>query len=164
MNVNQIHMKSFFVLLILLWPFLIFGQQSIPASGGNSTGSGGTVSYTVGQVVYTTNSGAGGASSQGVQQPYEIWVTTSIEQAKDISLFLSVYPNPTNDKLTLQIEEYESSNLSYRLFDANGKLLESKRVSIPETTISVVNLSSAIYFLKVLDNQKGIKTFKIIKN
>ena len=30
------------------------GQQTIPASGGNATGSGGSVSYTVGQVTYQT--------------------------------------------------------------------------------------------------------------
>jgi hypothetical protein len=164
MNVNQILMRSLFTFLILLLPLLILGQQSIPATGGNSEGSGGTVSYTVGQLVYTTNSGSGGSSSQGVQQPFEIWVTTSIEPAKDISLLLSAYPNPTNDRLTLQIENYESLDLSYKLFDANGKLLESKKITGPETEISVLDLFSAIYFLKVIDSQTEIKTFKIIKN
>ena len=157
-------MRPFFTILILLWSFLIFGQQSIPASGGNSTGSGGTVSYTVGQLFYTTNLGSGGSSLQGVQQPYELWVTTSIEPANDISLFLSAYPNPTNDKLTLRVKNHESLNLSYKLFDANGKLLESNKVTGPETEISVIDRSSAIYFLKVVDSQNEIKTYKIIKN
>ena len=43
-----------------------YAQQAVPASGGNATGSGGTASYTVGQVGYVTASGAGGTSQQGV--------------------------------------------------------------------------------------------------
>lgn len=35
----------------------LLAQQATSAAGGNATGSGGTVSYTVGQVFYTTNSG-----------------------------------------------------------------------------------------------------------
>jgi hypothetical protein len=42
-----------------------------PQAGGEATGSGGSVSYSVGQVVYTTNTGINGSVAQGVQQPYE---------------------------------------------------------------------------------------------
>jgi len=47
-------------------------QVAIPASGGNATGTGGTVSYSVGQVFYTINTGTTGFIVQGVQQPFEI--------------------------------------------------------------------------------------------
>ena len=161
---KKIFMKPILVILIVIWTSSIFGQHSIPATGGNATGSGGTVSYTIGQLVYTTNTGSEGSALQGVQQPYEISIETAIEQAKDIILVLSAYPNPTIDKLTLKIENYDSQNLSYYLFDVNGKLLERIKVTGNETTISMINLSSAIYFLKVIDNQEEIKTFKIIKN
>ena len=60
------------ILLIILSSFRIMAQQAINASGANATGSGGSVSYSVGQVLYTTNSGSNGSSAQGVQQPYEI--------------------------------------------------------------------------------------------
>ena len=39
----------------LLWAGLAQAQESANASGGDATGSGGTVAYSVGQVVYTTN-------------------------------------------------------------------------------------------------------------
>ena len=62
-------------------------QEAIPATGGEASGSGGSASYTVGQVVYTTNVGTNGNSvAEGVQQPYEISVVTGIPEAKDISL------------------------------------------------------------------------------
>ena len=72
-------------------------QQAVVASGGTATGSG-TVSYSIGQVVYTTNSNSGSVA-QGVQQPYEISVLTGVKDAKDITLEFVVYPNPDDKKL-----------------------------------------------------------------
>jgi hypothetical protein len=143
---------------------LLQSQSTIPATGSDATGTGGSVSYSVGQVVYTTNTGTNGTVSQGVQQPYEISVVTVIAEARDISLEISVYPNPASDFLTLKVENYDKEKLSYKLFDANGKLMESKKVIGNETIISMGNLLPGLYFLKVIDNEKEIKTFKIIKN
>jgi hypothetical protein len=139
-------------------------QSTIPVSGGNATGGGGSVSYSVGQVVYTTNTSiTSGSVAQGVQQPFEISVITGFKQAEDITLVCSVYPNPASDFLTLKVENYDKGNLSCKLFDANGKLLESLKVTGNETIISMANLLPDLYFLKVIDNEKEIKTFKIIK-
>ena len=139
-------------------------QKAVTAAGGNTSGGGGTVSFTVGQIVYTTISSVNNSVAQGVQQPYEISVITGIKQAEDIHLFCSVYPNPASDFLTLRIENYNKGNLSYKLFDINGILLENKKVTGNETSVTISNLVPTIYFLKVIDNQKEIKTFKIIKH
>ena len=151
--------------------FCIFGygiasqaQEAVSAAGGNASGSGGTASYTIGQVVYTTISGASGTITQGVQQPYEILVNSGIEEAKGISLECIVYPNPTNDLIKLKIENYKLENLSYQVYDINGKLLQNKKTEGSETIISMSDFVPATYFLKVTDNKKEIKVFKIIKN
>jgi len=102
-------------------------QETIPATGGNATGSGGSASYSVGQVVYTTNTGTNGSVAQGVQQPFEISVVTGIEQTKGINLSVSAYPNPATDFLMLKVENYDNGNLSYQLFDMNSKLLQNKK-------------------------------------
>ncbi len=47
-------------------------QATIPATGGTATGSGGSVSLTVGQLVWHMFPGSNGTVLQGVQQPYEI--------------------------------------------------------------------------------------------
>jgi hypothetical protein len=160
-------MKKISVALLV---FCMFGsgieiraQNVIPASGGNATGSGASVSYTVGQVVYTviTNSGS---VAQGVQQPYEISVVTSLESAKDISLEISVYPNPANDYLKLKIDGYVKTQFIASLYDINGNLLQTIKIESNETSIVMSNYVSSTYFLKVKDNNKEIKTFKIIKN
>ena len=43
---------------ILLSASFAQAQESANASGGDATGNGGTVAYSVGQVVYTTNTGS----------------------------------------------------------------------------------------------------------
>ena len=138
-------------------------QDAIPTSGGNASGSGGTVSYTVGQVVYTTNTGSNGSVLQGVQQPYEISAVSGIGD-NTINLSCTTYPNPTKDKLTLRVESTEKLDLTYQLLDINGKILESNKVEGNETCISMESLTPSIYFLKVFDGLKEVKTFKIIKN
>ncbi|MFT6196114.1 MAG: hypothetical protein ACJAXY_000429, partial [Nonlabens sp.] len=58
--------KITLVACLLLVTQLMYSQQTIPTSGGDATGSGGSSSYTVGQLVYTTNTGSG-TVIQGVQ-------------------------------------------------------------------------------------------------
>ena len=138
-------------------------QESVNATGGNASGSGGTVSYSVGQVVYTTNIGTNGSVAQGVQQPYEISVVTGLEEAKGINLTVSAYPNPTTDYLTLEVKEYELSNLHFQLYDMSGKLLQNEKITGNQTSIVMSNLVPATYFVKVIQDNKEVKTFKIIK-
>ena len=56
----------------------LFAQSQTTASGGEASGSGGTVSYTVGQTAYQTNVGTGGTVTEGLQQAYEIFSVTGI--------------------------------------------------------------------------------------
>ena len=152
------------VLLLGLGLTGLQAQTSINATGGDASGSGGSASYSVGQVVYTTNTGTNGTVAQGVQQPYEISVVTGIEEAKGINLSVTAYPNPTTDYLTLSIAEFEISNLSYQLYDMNGKLLQNAKITGNQTSIVMSNLFPANYFLRVIHGNKEVKTFKIIKN
>jgi hypothetical protein len=161
-------MKKISVALIVFCMFgfgiAIRAQNTIPVSGGNATGGGASVSYSIGQVVYTTNTSiASGSVAQGVQQPFEISVITEIGQAKDITLVCSVYPNPAQDYVILKIKNYEVENLRYQLFDINGSLIKDNKVEGNETNIPMQNLLPSMYFLKVTDNNKVIKTFKLIK-
>jgi hypothetical protein len=143
---------------------VVNAQGTIPASGGNASGSGGSVSYTVGQIGYSTSSGASGSSAAGVQQPFEISVATAVENVTDIILECSVYPNPTSGKIKLIINSFDKENLRFRLYDINGAILEEKKVESRETEISMESFSSAIYLLKVINNNKEVKVFKIVKN
>jgi len=149
--------------------FLLLGlgglhaQESPTATGGEAAGTGGTASYSIGQVVYTTATGTNGSVAQGVQQPYEISVTTGVAETS-INLEMNVYPNPTTNYLTLKIDNFELSTLNFQLIDLQGKVIENKKVAASNTTITMETLPKAVYFLNVTNNNQVVKTFKIIKN
>jgi hypothetical protein len=142
----------------------IQAQESVNTTGGNAAGSGGSVSYAVGQTACQTRTGTNGSESQGVQQPYEISVATGIEAAQNINLSVLAYPAPATSCLTLSIKEFEILNLSYQLYDINGKLLHSEKITGNQTGIAMNGLVPATYFVKIIQANKEIKTFKIIKN
>ena len=137
-------------------------QQATTATGENASGSGGNVTYSVGQIVYTTNIGTTGSVAQGLQQPYEISIVLGIDN-HSINLELTAYPNPTANYLTLNVGNAELSALSFQLYDISGKLIESRKIISSSVTIGMENLPSATYFLKVNNNINEVKTFKIIK-
>lgn len=64
-------MKRMTLTLFMIMPLLLYGQQAVLGGGGEATGSGGTVSYSIGQIAYTSK-GAGGTVSEGVQQAFEV--------------------------------------------------------------------------------------------
>ena len=159
-------MKTKKLLLAVLFGFFIQNiqaQKDVVVSGGNATGSGGTVSYSVGQVAYTNATGSGGTVTQGVQQPFEI-VTLGTDNFPEITLSMTVYPNPTTSIVNLKVDNFNFENLQINLSDITGKLLQSQKISNQETQIQMESLPQAIYLLNVQDNNKTIKTFKIIKN
>lgn len=157
--------KMFFVLFVVSMFFTAktYSQQSIVVTGGKGTGTGGTASYSVGQVSDLSLKGSGGSAQEGVQQPYEI-ATLGIDEFEGINLAMSVFPNPTTDVLNLTLTDGKFENLSCILFDINGKTI-SKILGIKttETQVSMNGLSQGVYFLAVSENSKTLKTFKIIK-
>jgi len=148
-----------FTFFSLLATLELSAQENTVASGGEATGSGGAVSYSVGQVVYTTDTGTNGSVSQGLQQPYAISTTVGVNQT---SIQLNAYPNPTTNNLTLTTDDSES--LSYQLFNIQGAEISSKTLNSKTSNISLEGHPPATYFLKVIKNNKVIKAFKIIKN
>ncbi|OFX19313.1 MAG: hypothetical protein A2033_01525 [Bacteroidetes bacterium GWA2_31_9] len=164
MNRYQIRKKAIFftLLLCLLELTSVKAQQTAITSGADASGSGGSVAYSVGQIVTLTNIGTNGSVASGVQQPYEISVTIGKEET-GILLNLSAFPNPTTERLTLQIENYKNEKMEYQLFDINGKRLESEKINKNCTNILMSKYLPATYFLTVINNNKEIKTFKLIK-
>ncbi len=139
-------------------------QETIPAAGSDAYGNGGSTSYTVGQLVYTTITGTENSMEQGVQQPYEISVIIGIDEGNVDYIEFNVYPNPVTDYLQLKVSEGRFENLSYQLYRSDGKLLQNKEIQSKETSVSMKDLTPGTYILKLAENRKAIKTFKIIKN
>jgi hypothetical protein len=152
-------------LLAFLLSFSLTAQTShqvLSATGGDATGTGGSVAYSVGQIVYSTSTGSTGSIAQGVEQAYEISSVGIKETALNISL--SIFPNPTSDFLTLKVLDYNNEALSYNLIDDQGKLVLNEQITTQDTQIAMSALARGAYFINVLQANKKIQTFKIIKN
>jgi hypothetical protein len=137
-------------------------QEAIPVSAGAALGSGGSANYNVGQVFYTTHTTTGGSVSQGVQHPFE-FQTLSNPALTTASLTAVTYPNPTKDFIILKITDITLHNSRYTLFDVNGKAIASGSITESSTQVQMKYLAIGAYVLKVIQKNKALKTFKIVK-
>lgn len=156
-------MKIKLSVFILFTSSLVFSQETVLSSGKDASGAGGVINYSIGQVAYISGTGSGGTTSQGVQQPFEIF-TLGLDSYPNISVSFAVYPNPTTSFVALKMAAYNNEKLQYEMFDLSGKKIESKPINAEEMQIQMQKYTSGIYILQIIDQSKIIKTFKIIKN
>lgn len=154
-------MKILFGIILICFSIQSNGQQVIGAAGTTTTTTGGSVSYTVGEIAVQTTETASVSSFEGVQQAYEIYKVGVTELALGSSI--DVYPNPTNDRLTLKTKNL-NKNLSYELYDSQGKLKQECVSFSDGHTLSMTEFVNAVYYLKIFGDNQPIQTFKIIKN
>lgn len=160
------HKKLNLSLLIILVLGLtgLHAQETIAIAGGDASGSGGSSSFSIGQVFCTINTGDDGSLTEGVQQPYEITVDIESQQGTNINLVCRAYPNPAREYLVLDVEYNTDTELAYQLHDMNGNMIESKKILAKQTMIMVCFLQPATYFLRITTDQAMVKVFKIVKN
>ena len=162
--------KHFF--LCALFPFLFVlglkAQVATLVAGSEATGNGGSISYTVGQLINTTNTGANGSLLHGVQQPFEISILSGLKD-NGIELMFNVYPNPTTENLILNISDNSNDeNLYYQLYDLKGVILLSEKIQGAQIIVPLNNYLPSTYFIRIMKSKDGIsgqelKVFKIIK-
>jgi hypothetical protein len=157
-------MKKLFLSSLSLMSIVgIYAQSTTVSGGGNATGSGGSVSYSIGQIAYTfASGGANGYAIQGVQQPLEVSVVTSVNQI-ETKFALDVYPNPTSSRLILNIGENNLKNMTYQLLSIDGTMLKQNQINSSAEQIDMSALPSGTYLLKILSRQQQLKLFKVIK-
>jgi hypothetical protein len=154
--------KTTLVACLLCATQLIYAQQTIPASGGEATGSGGASSYSVGQLVYSTNTGSNGSIAQGVQQSIELF-TLSNPELTALTLTAVTYPNPTSGYIVLALKNSNLTGLIYVLYDLQGRIVSKGIIQQENTAIAMRKLVTGEYVLKVNQNNQALKSFKIIK-
>ena len=73
------HKKIKLSILLLGLGLTAQAQQVTNATGGDASDIGGTFAYSIGQIVYTTNTSTNGSLTQGVQQPFKISIVSGID-------------------------------------------------------------------------------------
>ena len=155
-----------FMALLAMFTLLsgIHAQHAVLASGGDASGEGGTVAYSIGQVVYKNVKSGAGEVSQGVQQAYLSIMVSNDEPA--LVFQAGLYPNPVQSDLQLQLsseKSFDLTNFTYTLYDLSGMELTNGKIENEVTNISVADKSEGVYFLELRHETNPIQTFKVIK-
>lgn len=138
-----------------------FAQQAIGATGSNASGTNGSSSYTVGQIDYLAK-GSNSEVTEGVQQNYEIYSLASAENSTSNQNII-LYPNPTTDVLFVDFQSESFTNSSYRFLDAQGKIIMEGEFTKSKNQLNLQGIPSSLYILQIIQNNKQIKSYKIIK-
>ena len=157
--------QTFFITFIFCATLSAAAQSGLVSSGGDIQGSNGSVSYTVGQVAVQSIEASAASLTEGVQQPYEIQ-TVGVDNYPAITLNAAVYPNPTADRIVLEInnvETFHETSLQAMLFNANGQHIQTVNVVGLQTTINMSALAAGTYYLRVTADQQTLKIFKVVK-
>jgi hypothetical protein len=111
-----------------------------------------------------------GLYPRGETEDYTVVITTAAKQGilltgneRDfINDEVAIYPNPFDDKISIQIQDNESPAL-ISIYDAEGKLHYSTQLATLNNELNLSELRSGIYFVNISKDGKFVKTVKIIK-
>ena len=123
-------------------------QNGIGITGGECESDSFRVSYTVGQIVFEVIETEEFYISQGLQHPL-VFLYTDIIESEISETGLLVYPNPAGENLYLRTDAQEFKDLSFKLFDMQGRILMAERIENDLTRISVEQIRAGIYIPKV---------------
>ena len=114
--------------------------------------------YVVGPTFYGTKTGAKVTSITETVTTY----TSTSELSENSAIELKVFPNPTNDVLMVQLSNLIKENVTIKLVDLTGKVIDTK-IIYQGSTIAYFDVStiySGQYLLKVGEGKKQ-KTMNI---
>jgi len=141
----------------------IQAQQTTATAGGDASGSGGSFSYSIGQVVYIYNYGSDLIVAQGVQQPYEISTILGSDNYQ-INLMMQTYPNPTKDVLFIDNGNYQAmSGYSIKIVSLAGTVVYNQPITSQQVQISMNQFTTkGLYIAQIIDSNNAIVDSKKI--
>jgi len=139
---------------------MAWAQQAPSASGGDLTGAGGTLAFTVGLVAYDDATGGGQSAQQGVQHAYGSLVTASYASIENATL--QVYPNPTDAELHVVTDPTAEGFFSI-LRDMQGRIISQQPLTPGMHTLDLRELAAGTYVLTVQGRISPPVTHRIVK-
>jgi hypothetical protein len=152
MKKNTLVLFSFFASLA------VTAQEVLATQGDSYSNASANIDFTIGEVIVATGTDGTNDLTQGFHQTN--WNFLGVEDfAPDYEA--SIFPNPTSDVLNIRTSTFE--NVTYTLYDAQGKLVMQDVLSADQTPIQVSQLAPGSYSLTLNNETQNLKTFKLIK-
>jgi len=118
------------------------------------------LSWSVGEPFVQTVSVASMQLTEGVQQA-NLRIKRITPESPNFQVKL--FPNPTDGKVNIHLEEGLEENIKIQVFNANGNLVQNLEGVSKTSILDIANFPSGLYFVKVIQ-ANDFQTFSIIKN
>ena len=150
--------KTAFVLFSLFATISVSAQEVVSTQGDSYSNAGGNIDFTIGEVIINTGTNGINDLTQGFHQTN--WNFVGLEDHAP-SYEAIIFPNPTSEVLNIRTSTFE--NVTYTLYDAQGKLILQDKLSAEQTPIQVSQLAQGSYSLTLSNETQNLKIFKLIK-
>lgn len=87
---------------------------------------------------------------------------TGFSENLEPQLNFSIYPNPFVTNATIKIDKYNNENLTLKIYNVFGQILQTIQIKQSQTTLNRNNLTSGMYFYQLIDQEKILATGKFI--
>jgi hypothetical protein len=151
--------KSTIVLFSLFATLTVSAQEVVATQGDSYSNASANIEFTIGEVVINTVTDGTNDLTQGFHQTN--WNFVGLEDHAP-SYEATIFPNPTSEVLNIRTSTFE--NVTYTLYDAQGKLVMQDILSAEQTPIQVSQLAPGSYSLTLNNETQNLKTFKLIKH
>ena len=152
-------MKKNTLVLFLFFASLAVSAQEVVATQGESySNASASIDFTIGEVIINTGTDGTNDLTQGFHQTN--WNFLGLEDFAP-NYEAIIFPNPTQEVLNIRTSMFE--NVTYTLYDAQGKLVMQNILSAEQTPIQVSQLAPGSYSLTLNNATQNLKIFKLVK-
>lgn len=145
--------KTLLILISCTFFFNLQGQELISTAGTHFTNSTYQLSWSLGEVVITTETNSNFSIFQGFHVPFNNTLElTSLNSEESIQ----VYPNPATQEIFISAPGIQNSSIE--IYDSLGKKIVSSTIENEFGRIDLTSIASGIYFLRVNDQLNSLTT------
>lgn len=153
------------LLLFAIFPGFLLAQDisssSVNSAGTEYTNENHSLNWTLGQTAIGTISSADAILTQGFQQSTYSFTDISSDITTDVNI--SMYPNPTDDLVYVEFINEDFTHGIIEITDITGRLINKIEITESKTQLSLNQYSSEIFIINIKEENKNMRTFKIIK-
>jgi hypothetical protein len=150
--------KTVLMLFSLFTTISVAAQEVVATQGDSYSNASGNIDFTIGEVIINTGTDGANYLTQGFHQTN---LNVLGVEAHTSNYEAIIFPNPTEDVLNIRTSKFE--DVTYTLYDVQGKLLIQNKLFAEQTPIQLAHLAAGSYSLVLNNSIQKLKTFRLIK-
>ncbi len=100
-----------------------------------------------------------------INSPVKVVTGVGIEE-KSVTIFVNVFPNPTMDEISIELNLLKTENVKMNLINTSGQIMKSLELKqvrgAYKTSINLASYANGMYYLQIVTNE-GVLNKKIFK-